>query len=207
MRRPEWGAACSERTFTYLCSPVSARAWSCLRLRWPSRPWRRALLARPRLRSKTTSWRRAPTRTGASARHPGRPARRETEWVAPCLVCRRDPASSLLRGVPGYSGNAIQLNDESNLDGGGGLGGYVATPVGLEVWEGRKPFSLNLWVKWNGYRQWRGSDRSAGLAGSYRGFPYHIGWALYIQGGAPAMDGCGSSVPTAVPRSSGARCR
>lgn len=95
------------------------------------------------------------------------------------------PESSLLRGVPGILGDAIQLNDESNLDGGGGQGGYVATPVGLEVWEARKPFSLNLWVKWNGYRQWRLNDRSAGLAGSYRGFPYHIGWALYVQGGAP----------------------
>lgn len=51
------------------------------------------------------------------------------------------PVDSLVRGddgapLPGASDGAIRLNDQSNLDGSGGLGGYVSTGM-TGVWDGR----------------------------------------------------------------------
>lgn len=92
------------------------------------------------------------------------------------------PESSLLRGAPEplrWAGAGIRLDDQSNLDGGGGLGGYVATGMrGEGIWDGRHSFSVNVWVKWDGYRIWRTGTARTAIVGAYQAFPYDLGWGI-----------------------------
>jgi len=97
-------------------------------------------------------------------------------------------AGSLERGargvrIAGKWDEAVSIRDESNLDGGGGSGGYVATSLPSGVWEGRRAFSVNLWLRWDGPRYWRGAPATEGILGNKMGAPYFLGWSLYLPGG------------------------
>lgn len=107
-------------------------------------------------------------------------------------------AGTLERGAPGVriSGKwdeAVRIRDESNLDGGGGRGGYVSTTLpSYDVWEGRHAFSVNLWLRWDGPRFWRGWSAAEGIVGNRVGAPQFLGWSLYLPGGIGNPGGIGS---------------
>lgn len=86
--------------------------------------------------------------------------------------------------ISGKWDEAVRIRDESNLDGGGGAGGYVSTPLEPGgIWEGRHAFSVNLWLRWDGPRFWRGSPAIEGILGNRTGAPFFVGWSLYLPGG------------------------
>jgi hypothetical protein len=69
--------------------------------------------------------------------------------------------------IPGTLDEGIRVADVANISGGGGSGqGYLDVP-GISS-GGTASFSVNVWVKWAGYRTWGASDLNAGIIGNLR---------------------------------------
>lgn len=100
-------------------------------------------------------------------------------------------AGAFERGAPGAPvegkwDEAIRIQDASSLGGGGGSGGYVATPYPGR-WAGRGAFTLNLWLRWDGVNPNHGPS-AQGIAGTLMGAPYFVGWSLYLPPTDPRLN-------------------
>ncbi len=96
--------------------------------------------------------------------------------------------TEIRRGEPGPSitgkwDEGVFAHDMSNLDNGPHGPASVQVPdayPGRHLWRmsGNQPFSVNIWVKWNGYREWRTYGVHGGIIGDVN-FNVNLGgWSL-----------------------------